>query len=418
VHSRADAEARDAADPLAAGRDRFVAEEGGPIYLDGNSLGRLPRSTLTRLQTAVEEEWGKGLVRSWSHWVDLPAVIGDRIGGAVVGAAPGQVVVADSTTINLYKAAASVLAARPDRRVVVTDTGNFPTDRYVLEGLCRHDGRQLRFIETDPVDGVQVADVAAATEAGDVALVALSHADYRSGALADLAAITETAHRAGALTLWDLSHSAGAVPVDLDVSGADLAVGCTYKYLNGGPGAPAFVYVRAANQPQLRQPIWGWFGQREQFAMGPAYDPALGMGSWLTGTPPVLGLVAVAEGVEEVAAAGIGPLRQRSLALTELMVSLVDRWLSHLGATLASPRDPARRGAHVAVRHPEAWRVCQALVDRYGVIPDFRPPDLVRLGPAPLYTRYVDVWDALDRFRHALDSGAWASYPTTPGRVT
>jgi kynureninase len=418
VQSRADAEALDAADPLAPGRDRFVAEDGGPIYLDGNSLGRLPSSTAARLQAVVGDEWGKGLVRSWSRWIDLPAAIGDRIGATVVGAAPGQVVVADSTTVNLYKAAAAALAARPERRVVVTDAGNFPTDRYVLESLCQSDGCRLRFIQTDAVDGVQVADVAAATAPGDVALVALSHVDYRSGALADLAAITEAAHQAGAWTLWDLSHSAGAVPVDLDASQADLAVGCTYKYLNGGPGAPAFVYVRGAHQAHLRQPIWGWFGQRNQFAMGPSYDPAPGMGSWLSGTPPVLGLVAVAEGVEGVAAAGIGPLRERSLALTELIVTLVDRWLSPLGATLASPRDPERRGGHVAVRHPEAWRLRQALIERYAVIPDFRAPDVVRLGPAPLYTRFVEVWDALDRFRQALDSGAWASYPATPGRVT
>jgi kynureninase len=418
VGSRSEAEARDAADPLRGFRDQFVAEGDELIYLDGNSLGRLPHATVARLRAVVDEGWGKGLVRSWSHWVDLPAAIGDRIGETVVGAGPGQVIVADSTTVNLYKAAAAAMDAHADRRAVVTDAGNFPTDRYVLEGLCRRAGWELRLVETDPRDGVQVADLVSATAAGDVALVALSQVDYRSGALADLAALTDAAHRAGAWILWDLSHSAGAVPVDLDGSGADLAVGCTYKYLNGGPGAPAFVYVRHTHQGTLRQPIWGWFGQRDQFAMGPVYDPVSGVGSWQAGTPPVLGLVAVAEGVEGVAAAGVGALREKSVGLTELIVALVDEWLSPLGGSLASPRDPARRGGHVAVRHPEAWRLCQALIDRFDVVPDFRPPDLIRLGPAPLYTRFVDVWDAMDRLRVALETAAWAGYPATPGRVT
>ena len=417
MRSRADAVTRDEADPLRGFRDTFLAAADGPIYLDGNSLGRVPRATVERLRAAVEEEWGKGLVRSWSRWVDLPAAIGDRIGAAIVGAAPGQVVVADSTTVNLYKAAAAALAANRGR-VVLSDAGNFPTDRYVLEGLCRDDNRELRFITSDPVEGVQAGEVEAATAAGDVALVLLSHVDYRSAAIADLAGITEVAHEAGALVLWDLSHSAGAVPVDLDGSGADLAVGCTYKYLNGGPGAPAFVYVRAERQGELRQPVWGWFGQRDQFAMGAAYDPVSGIGSWLSGTPAVLGLVAVATGVEGVAEAGVARLRDKSLALTELIVALSDEWLAPLGVQVASPRDPVRRGGHVAVTHPEAWRVCQALIDRYDFIPDFRPPDVIRLGPAPLYTGFADVWDALDRLRVALESEAWAAYPVAPGRVT
>jgi kynureninase len=418
VPSRAEAEARDEVDPLRAVREEFVIEAAGPIYLDGNSLGRLPRKTVDELQTAVEEGWGKGLVRSWSRWVDLPATLGDLIGAEIVGAAAGQIVVADSTTINLYKAAAAALAARPDRSAVLTDAGNFPTDRYVLEGLCRERNRELRFLTPDPVDGVQAAEVEAATAGGDVALVLLSHVDYRSAALGDLAGITATAHRAGALVVWDLSHSAGAVPVDLDASGADLAVGCTYKYLNGGPGAPAFVYVRAEHQVSLSQPVWGWFGQRDQFDMGPRYDPVRGIGSWLSGTPPVLGLVAAAAGVAGVAAVGVGALRARSVALTDLIVELADDWLAPLGAAVASPRVGARRGGHVAIRHPEAWRVCQALIDRYDVIPDFRPPDVVRLGPSPMYTRFAEVWDALDRIREALASGAWMAYPEARRRVT
>ncbi len=418
MRTRADAAALDEADPLRRHREQFAIADGGPIYLDGNSLGRLPHASAERLRTVVEEEWGRGLVRSWSHWVELPVSVGDRIGAEIVGAGPGQLVVADSTTVNLYKAAAAALAARQDRRLVVSDAGNFPTDRYVLEGLCRNLGYELRAIRADPVDGIQPDDVVAATAGGDPALVVLSHVDYRSAAVADLPAITEAAHRAGALMLWDLSHSAGAVPVELDASGADLAVGCTYKYLNAGPGAPAFVYVRAERQAELRQPVWGWFGQREQFAMGPAYDPVTGIGSWLSGTPSILGLVAVATGVESVVAAGVGRLREKSIALTELMVELIDDRLASCGATLASPRDPARRGGHVAVRHPEAWRICQALVDRFGIIPDFRPPDLIRLGPAPLYTGFVEVWDAIDGLHEALATKAWTAYPAEPGRVT
>jgi kynureninase len=418
VLSRADAAARDATDPLRAWTERFVHDADDLVYLDGNSLGRLPRTTVGRLRAVVEDEWGKGLVRSWSHWIDLSVGIGDRIGQAVVGAAPGQVVVADSTTVNLYKAAAAVVAARPERPAVVTDAGNFPTDRYVLEGLCRSARRELRLITTDPIGGVQADEVARATAAGDVALVVLSHVDYRSGALADLAGVTAVCHQAGAMVLWDLSHSAGALPVALDDSGADLAVGCTYKYLNGGPGAPAFVYVRAEHQSALRQPIWGWFGQRDQFAMGPAYDPVHGIRGWLSGTPPVLGLAAVAEGVECVAGAGIDRLRAKSIELTRLAVALTDAWLAPVGATLASPREPGRRGAHLAIAHPNAWPLCQALIDRYRVVPDFRAPDLIRLGPVPLYTRFVEVWDGLDRLRSAIETRAWADYPAALGRIT
>jgi kynureninase len=326
------------------------------------------------------------------------------------------VIVADSTTVNLYKLAAAALDARPDRRVIVTDDDNFPTDLYVFQGLAAQRGLELRIIPTDLDEGLDHGVLAGAL-GDDVALLSLSHVAYRSGALADMAAVTRLAHEAGALVLWDLSHAAGSVPVPLHASGADLAVGCTYKYLNGGPGAPAFLYVREELQAELRQPIWGWFGQADQFAMGPAYEPVKGIERFCVGTPPVLSTYAVAEGVRIVAEAGIGPLRTKGIALTSYLVDLADTVLAPLGFRVASPRDPARRGAHVSLRHPEAWRLCQALVDAR-VIPDFRTPDRLRIGPAPLYTRFADVWDGVDRLREITASGAHRAYPGSRSRVT
>ncbi|HEY7920626.1 MAG TPA: aminotransferase class V-fold PLP-dependent enzyme, partial [Streptosporangiaceae bacterium] len=265
----------DAADPLAGFRDRFAPLEPGLIYLDGNSLGMLPAATAARLADVIRQDWGTGLIRSWAHWMDLPGQVGDLLGEHLLGAGPGQVTVCDSTTVNLYKLACAAVDARPGRPVLVTDDDNFPTDRYVLAGIAARSGGQLRLIRTDPDQGIRPGDVRAAA-GPDTALVCLSHVAYRSGGLADMAAITRLAHEAGALVLWDLCHSAGSVPVDLDGCGADLAVGCTYKYLNAGPGAPAFLYVRRDLQDQLTQPIQGWFGQQDQFTMGPRYQPAPG----------------------------------------------------------------------------------------------------------------------------------------------
>ena len=319
----------------------------------------------------------------------------------MLGARPGETLVCDSVTVNLYKLAGAVLAARPGRRVIVTDTGNFPTDRYVLDGL----GAELRLFDADPVEGPTVADIERACANGDVALVSLSHVAYRSGALADLAGITAAAHAAGALVLWDLSHSAGAVTIDLDAAGVDLAVGCTYKYLNAGPGAPGFLYVREALQPELRSPIQGWFGQREQFAMGPEYDPADGIGRFLAGTPSILGLACVQSGAELVGEAGIGAIEAKARALTAHAIELHDELLAPLGFTLGTPRDPGRRGAHVAFRHEEAWRICRALIERAGVIPDFRGPDTVRFGFPPLYTSFEDVSEIVERTRAVVERG-------------
>lgn len=385
----------DTADPLAGFRARFVARDPGLVYLDGNSLGPLPRVTADRLARVVRDEWGAELVRAWDHWLELPARVGDALARDILGARPGEVTVSDSTTVNLFKLAAAALDARPGRRTIVADQHDFPTDRYVLEGLAKARGLELRWLAADPVEGPQPADVSSALDEG-VALLVLSLVNYRSAAVADLPAITALAHDAGALALWDLSHAAGSVPVALQAADVDLAVGCTYKYLDAGPGAPAFLYVRSELQATLRNPIQGWFGQRDQFVMGQGYQPVPGIGAWLTGTPAILGLVAVEEGVRLVAEAGIEAIRAKGMALTSYAVELLDARLVPLGFSLGSPRDPRRRGAHIAVRHVRAEELCAALLTE-GVVTDYRAPDSLRLGLSPLSTSFGDVWTAIDR---------------------
>jgi len=406
----------DAADPLAGFRERFAIDDPSLIYLDGNSLGMLPLATAERIAEVVRREWGTGLVRSWAHWIGLPGRAGDLLGGYLLGASPGQVLVCDSTTVNLYKLARAGLGARPGRSVIVTDNDNFPTDRYVLAGIAAERGAELRMIHTDIDSGVAADAVRAAVD-GETALVSLSHVAYRSGALADMAEITGIVHDAGALVLWDLCHSAGSVPVELDACGADLAVGCTYKYLNAGPGAPAFLYVSRRLHAALRQPIQGWFGQREQFRMGPDYDPVPGIGRFLTGTPDIAGTAAVEEGARLLAEAGMDRLREKGMRLTDYLIALADAWLVPLGCGVASPRDPARRGSHVCLRHPEAWRIGQALIHE-GVIGDYRTPDRLRLGPTPITTRYTDIWDAMDATRRILSNKDYADFPAEPAQVT
>jgi kynureninase len=306
--------------------------------------------------------------------------------------------------VNLYKLCSAALDGRPG--ALVTDVDNFPTDRYVLEGIAAQRGCELRLVD-DPESALAGA-----------AVVVRSHVDYRTGAIADLRGFTERAREHGARVVWDLCHSAGALPVDLHASGVELAVGCTYKYLNAGPGAPAFLYVARDLQEQLRSPIWGWFGQRDQFAMGPAYDPVDGIGRFLAGTPPILELAAVESGVAVTVEAGVDRLYEKATALCDLIVSLHDDWLAPLGFTLGSPRDPARRGSHVSLRHAEAWPICRALIERANVVPDFRGPDSIRLGVAPLYTRFVDVWDALDRLRGLVERGEQRLVDQARSRVT
>jgi kynureninase len=399
--SRQGAQGLDQRDPLRRHREHFVLDEDA-VYLDGNSLGALPRSTIERMHEVVAEQWGRRGIRGWEEgWLELPLTVGDRLASAALGAAPGQTVVADSTTVCFYKLACAALDARPGRGQIVTDTDNFPTDRYVLEGLAKARGLELEWITADPAAGPTAAAVAPAL-GPQTALVSFSHVSYRSAHIAELEQITALAHEAGALTLWDLSHSAGAVPVGLDRAGVDLAVGCTYKYLHGGPGAPAYAYVSSALQSTLRQPIWGWLGRRDPFEMGPGYAPAEGISGFLSGTPAVLGLVAVDEGVRAVADAGIGAIRDKAIALTELAIEITDDQLGPFGVSVVSPRDARRRGAHVALAHPDARTLCARLIER-GVIVDFRRPDVIRVGLAPLTTRFVDVWDGLEALRTLLD---------------
>ena len=394
--------ALDAADPLSAFRARFAFPDPDVVYFDGNSLGRMPLSTPARLDAMLREEWAGELIRGWEHWLRFPLEVGDRL-GALLGAAPGQVAIGDSTTINFYRLASAALRARPGRRAIVTDRANFPTDRYVLEGLADARGLTIRWLDPDPVGGPQPAEVAAALD-DDVALVTLSHVNYRSAAIADLPAITRLAHQAGALVLWDLSHSGGSVPVGLDEHEVDLAVGCTYKYLNGGPGAPAYLYVRGDLQSELHQPIQGWFGQRDQFEMGQGYDPEPDIRRFLAGTPGILAMAAADEGIRISAEAGIDAIRAKGIALTEYAIALHDAWLAPLGCELGSPRDPARRGAQVAIRHPSARGLTRALVARK-VIPDFRAPDSIRIGLSPLTTSFTDVWLGLGVLRDLLQRG-------------
>ncbi|WP_369137250.1 kynureninase [Modestobacter versicolor] len=414
--SRAAAAALDDADPLAGFRSRFAGVDDGLLYMDGNSLGRLPVETPAAVARVVEEEWGRGLVGSWSSWVEQSRRIGDVLAAGVLGARPGEVLVADTTSVDLYKLLVAGADARPGRDVLVCCADDFPTDRYIVAGVAQARGMTVREVDAHIDTGLDL-DVLTAALDERVAVVVLSQVAYRSGALVDLAEVTRLARDAGALVLWDLSHAAGAVPADLTAAGADLAVGCTYKYLNGGPGAPAFLYVRQELQEQLRQPIWGWFGQRDQFDMGTAYDPADGVDRFAVGTPPVVAMAAVEVGARLTAEAGIGRLAAKGQALTGLLVALADAWLAGDGVTVASPREAARRGSHVSLAHPQAWQLTQALVDR-GVVPDFRTPDRLRLGPAPLYTRFVDVWDAMDRLRTVLAEGAHHGYPTARRRVT
>ncbi len=393
-------------------RERFVIDDPEAIYLDGNSLGRLPLATRERLRALVDQ-WGSELVSGWHEWIDMPARAGDTLATEVLGARPGEVIVSDSTTVNLFKLASAVLDTRAGD--VVTDTDNFPTDRYVLDGVARRHGRELRMFEPDPLHGPQPDQVEEACSGGDVALVSLSQVAYRSGALADMEAIGRAA---AAPVLWDVSHSAGAVPVELERRGIELAVGCTYKYLNAGPGAPAFLYVREELQERLRTPIQGWFGQREQFRMERGYDPEPGVRGFLAGTPPIVALAPVEEGARLVGEAGIDALRAKAAALTNLVVELHDAHLAPLGFELVSPRDPVRRGAHVSLAHAEAWPICRALIERARVIPDFRGPDSIRLGLAPLYTRFTDVYDGLERLRALVERGEHREIAPADMRVT
>ncbi|WP_329063456.1 kynureninase [Amycolatopsis sp. NBC_01480] len=385
------AEALDASDPLAFARARFSMPE-GVVYLDGNSLGALPSGVPAAVLDAVHRQWGQDLIGSWNGngWWTLPERVGDRI-GALVGAAPGQTICGDSTSVQLFQALTAAARLRPDRRVLLTDTANFPTDQYLADAVARLLGLEARRV--DP----------AALEVGpDVAVVALSVVDYRTGELWDVEEITRQAHAAGAVVVWDLCHAAGALPMDLDGLGADAAVGCTYKYLNGGPGSPAWLYLPHRHQAAADLPLTGWMGRADPFGLAGAYEPAEGMARARIGTPPVLSMVALEAALDVWEGVDLAAVRAKSLALGDFLISMADGLRQH-GLTVVTPREGARRGSQVSLRHEKAYELGQALIAR-GVVGDFRAPDLLRLGLAPLYLRYVDVWDAMHALSEILAS--------------
>jgi kynureninase len=392
------AAALDGEDELAGFRERFVPidDPGVVAYLDGNSLGRPARSIVDVVNDFLVGQWGSRLVRSWEEgWLELPGEVGDLLGSACLGAAAGQVVVADSTTVCLYKVLSAAVAARPGRGEIVTDAYNFPTDRFVVDAVAERYGLRVTWVETDLVEGITAQRLALSS---DTAVVALSHVAYRSAYLADMAAINELAHDAGALTVWDLCHSAGALPIHLDETGTDFAVGCTYKFLNAGPGAPAFLYVNDRHLDTFSQPIRGWMGTEEIFAMDDRFQAAHGIRRALSGTPPVLGILCVRAAAELIAEAGIERIRAKSTRLSGMTIELVDKWLADKGFRLASPRDDSRRGAHLTLYHDRAEELTRKF-NEHGVIVDFRAPNGIRLGLSPLSTGYAEVWTALDVMR-------------------
>ena len=397
-----DPAALDAADPLASYRARFVGADTDLVYFDGNSLGRPLSTTQQALAEFVAGPWGTRLIRGWDEeWFDLPLTLGDELGRVVLGAAPGQVAVGDSTTVLLYKAMRAGVAARPGRSEIVLNRDDFPTDRYVADGVAREHGLTVRWIDVDPVAGVTPEQVAEAVGAAS-ALVVLSHVSYRSAWLADAAAITRIAHDSGALVLWDLSHSGGAVEVELDEWGADLAVGCTYKYLNGGPGSPAYLYVASRHLDSMTQPIQGWMGAADPFLMGPDYTPTEGVRRFLSGTPAILGMLPLRDMLALIAEVGMAAVRDKSVALTSSLVELADERLAPLGVGLASPPDPARRGGHVTFHHP-AMREVVAALWRRDVIPDYRDPGGLRIGLSPLSTSFSEVAAGIEAVRDELE---------------
>lgn len=382
----------DVSDPLREYPARFLGSDDREIvaYLDGNSLGRPTRATAARLTAFLTESWGGRLIRGWDEqWFDLPLIIGDRIGATTLGAAAGQTTVGDSTTVLLYKLARGALALRPGRTEIVLDRDNFPTDRYVLESIAAELGLTLRWIAPDSSGGVTAQEVAEVVSER-TALVVLSHVAYRSGYLLDVPAVRAATHDAGALLLLDLCHSVGALEIELDTWAVDFAVGCTYKYLNGGPGAPAFAYVAAAHQADFTQPIWGWMGRENPFEMGQGYLPAAGIRQVISGTPAILAMIPIQDTLDLIEEVGMPAVRAKSIALTEFALELVQTWLVPLGVRVSSPLDPARRGGHLTIDHPRFQQITAQLWRR-GVIPDFRPPQGIRLGLSPLSTTFGEV---------------------------
>ena len=397
--SRTEFETLDETDALASSRDRFELAD-DLIYLNGNSLGPMPKAARSQMEEVVGSQWGGQIIRGWleSDWVNLPQRVGDKI-ASLIGAAPGEVVVADSTSVNLFKLACAAIEMQPGRAKILSESGNFPTDLHILQGIEKWMGDRVE-LHTTNTDGVLDAID------DDTSLVVLTHVHYKSGFILDMGEITERAHEKGALILWDLSHTAGAMPVDLNEVGADLAVGCGYKYLNGGPGAPGYLFVAGRHIPALKQPLTGWFGHASPFSMSDDYIPDPGIKKTLCGTTPVLGASALEVGVNISLSADMNLVREKSMKMGDLFIRLVEERCRDMGFSIASPIDAKNRGSHVSLAHEESYAIMQALIGRK-VVGDFRAPDIMRFGLAPLYARYVDIWDAVSNLAEIMTEGEW-----------
>jgi len=410
----------DAQDKLASFREAFLIDDPNLVYLDGNSLGRLPKAAIERAKKIVEEEWGRDLIRGWNKgWWEAPSRVGDKI-GKIIGAAEGQTLVGDTVSLDLFKLATAALMLQPNKTRIITDTFNFPSDLYVLQGIKQHLDNRHEIVLIGARDKDITPDIAALEDAinGNTALVTLSHVVFKSGYLYDMQRITELAHAKGALVLWDLSHSVGSVPVHLDDCNADFAIGCTYKYLNGGPGAPAFFYVNKSIQEKLSSPVWGWWGQKNPFDFDLEYTPAPGAQRFLVGTQPMISLLTMEAALEPTLQAGMGSLREKSILMTDYASFLTQSLLAPFGFSLGSPLDSAQRGSQISIRHPDGYRINRALIEEMNVIPDFREPDNIRLGLAPLYTSFTDVWEGFDRIKRVMDEKRYEKYPKQKLTVT
>jgi len=412
----------DARDPLARFRSQFVISDPNICYLDGNSLGRLPLATINAVNNFMKDEWGPEVVTGWGHWVDEAQPTGDLIGRATLGAAAGQVLACDTTSVNFYQLALAAIHARPGRKTIITDAANFPTDRYILDGIAKQLGLKLVIIDNETAGSAEheriTPEILAPYLSDDVALVTLEVIQYRSGARNDIKSLTDLVRQHGAFMLWDASHAVGAIEMDFDKNGVDIAVGCTYKYGNSGPGAPAWLYVNKKVQAELQVPIQGWFSQGEQFAMGADFERAQGIRGFQIASPSLIGLRCIKSAFTMIEEAGIGAISEKAAIGTEMMIQLYDAWLAELGFTLLTSRNPQERGGHISLGHPDAARICVALREFADVIPDYRTPNSIRLAIAPLPTSYVEVWDGFARIRDLVASRQYEKIKTTDSRVT
>ena len=412
----------DREDRLAPFRELFINDSPEISYLDGNSLGRLPKSTLTAINDYLRNEWGKEVVTGWSHWIDEAQVTGDLIGQSALGAGPGQVLACDTTSVNFYQLCMAAISARPGRKTIITDAANFPTDRYILEGISKSLGMKLIYLENEIDPSFKNERITAENLepylSEDVALVSLEVIQYRSGARNDLKSITEAVRKCGGLVVWDASHAVGAIELNFDKNGVDLAVGCTYKYGNSGPGSPAWLYVRKELQSQLQVPIQGWFAQGDQFAMGAEFKKSDGIRGFQVASPSIIGLRSINEAFTMIGQAGISAIAEKAAKGTELMIDLYDAWLAPLGFTLLTSRNAQERGGHLSFHHPEAERISVALRKFANVIPDYRTPNALRLAISPLPTSYLEVWEGFARIRESVAARDYEKISGSDSRVT